>query len=101
MEVQHATSNTPNARIAIRFRARDLHLVMGPPTSETPVRFRVSLDGAAPGDAYGGDLDAEGIGTLNQQRLYQLIRQSESIMDRLYEIAFLDAGAKAYAFTFG
>jgi thiol-disulfide isomerase/thioredoxin len=101
VEDQPATSNVPNARIAFRFHARDLHLVMGPAASDKPVRFRVSLDGAAPGDAHGEDVDAQGNGTLNEQRLYQLIRQSGHITDRRFEIEFLDAGAQAFAFTFG
>jgi hypothetical protein len=65
------------------------------------VRFRVRLDGQAPGAAHGVDVDDQGIGTLSQQRLYQLIRQPKPIADRLFEIEFLDPGAEAFAFTFG
>jgi thiol-disulfide isomerase/thioredoxin len=101
VEDQPATANTPNARIAFRFHARDLHLVMGPAASDKPVSFRVSLDGAAPGEAHGADVNAEGNSTLNQQRLYQLIRQSGHISDRRFEIEFLDPGAQVFAFTFG
>jgi hypothetical protein len=35
------------------------------------------------------------------QRLHQLIRQPGPIIDRTFEITFLDPGAQAYAFTFG
>ena len=65
------------------------------------VRFRVLLDGRAPGDAHGTDLDAEGNGTLTEQRLYQLIRQPAAVADRQLDIEFLEAGAEAFAFTFG
>jgi thiol-disulfide isomerase/thioredoxin len=88
-------------RIAFRFHARDLHLVMGPPTRGASVRFRVLLDGRPPGPAHGGDVDAEGMGTVTDQRLHQLIRQSGPIADRTFEIEFLEPGAEAFCFTFG
>jgi hypothetical protein len=90
-----------NGRIAYRFHARDLHLVMGPQRRESPVRFRVSIDGQPPGPARGGDVDADGNGTVAEQRLYQLIRQSRPIADRTFAIEFLDPGAEVFAFTFG
>jgi thiol-disulfide isomerase/thioredoxin len=88
-------------RIAYRFHARDLHLVMGRASRGTSVRFRVFLDGQAPGEAFGSDVDAPGNGTATEQRLYQLIRQPGHIADRQFEIEFLDAGVEAFAFTFG
>ena len=91
----------PNGRIAYRFHARDLHLVMGPPARGTSVRFRVLIDGEAPGAAHGMDVDEQGNGTLAGQRLYQLIHQPRPIVDRQFEIEFLDSGAEAFAFTFG
>jgi len=93
--------NRPDGIIAYRFHARDLHLVMGPTVRGTSVRFRVRLDGQAPGDGRGADVDDQGGGTVIEQRLYQLIRQSKPIADRLFEIEFLDPGVAAYAFTFG
>jgi thiol-disulfide isomerase/thioredoxin len=96
-----AMLNAANGRIAFRFHARDLHLVMGPPARGTSVRFRVLIDGGPPGAAHGGDTDEQGRGTVSDQRLYQLIRQPQPIMDRQFEIEFLDAGVEAFAFTFG
>jgi thiol-disulfide isomerase/thioredoxin len=93
--------SSPNGRIVYRFHARDLHLVMGPPRQGTPVRFRVSIDGQPPGSAYGLDVDAAGNGTVVEPRLYQLIRQARPIVDRQFEIEFLDAGVETYSFTFG
>ena len=90
-----------NGRIAYRFHARDLHLVMGPATRGTSVRFRVLIDGAPPGAAHGLDVDALGNGTVTEQRLYQLIRQQHPIADRQFEIEFLDPGVEAFVFTFG
>jgi thiol-disulfide isomerase/thioredoxin len=88
-------------RIAYRFHARDLHLVMAPSTPGGPVRFRVGLDGQPPGAAGGGDLDDQGNGTLTQPRLYQLVRQPGPVTERTFEVTFLDPGVQAYAFTFG
>ncbi len=93
--------NQPGGRIAYRFHARDLHLVMGPAAHVTSVRFRVLIDGQAPGPAHGVDVDAKGNGTVAEQRMYQLIRQTKPIADRTFEIEFLDSGVDAFAFTFG
>ena len=98
---ENAALNKQDGRIAYRFHARDLHLVLGPAADNKPVRFRVSIDGAAPGKNHGADIDADGQGVVDGQRLYQLIRQSGAISDRTFEIEFLDPGVQAYAFTFG
>ncbi|MBV9848358.1 MAG: thioredoxin family protein [Armatimonadetes bacterium] len=93
--------NKANGRIAYRFHARDLHLVMGPAARGSSVRFHVLLDGQPAGAAHGVDVDAGGNGTAVEQRLYQLIRQPKPIVDRTFEIEFLDPGVEAFAFTFG
>ena len=98
---QAIASNQANDRIVYRFHARDLHLVMGPPSGSAPVRFRVLLDGQAPGSAHGTDVDDQGNGSASVQRLYQLIRQPMPIADRQFEIELLDPGVEAFAFTFG
>jgi thiol-disulfide isomerase/thioredoxin len=96
-----ARVDKPNGRIVYRFHARDVHLVMGPSSRGSSIRYRVFVDGQAPGAAHGGDVDEQGYGTVTEPRLYQLIRQSGSIADRTFEIEFLDPGAEAYVFTFG
>ena len=96
-----AVLNTGGGRIAYRFHARDLHLIMGPAAQGMSVRFRVSVDGQAPGPAHGVDVDEEGNGTVREQRLYQLVRQTTPIVDRTFAIDFLDPGVEAFAFTFG
>ncbi|QVN23208.1 cytochrome c biogenesis protein DipZ [Burkholderia pyrrocinia] len=98
---ERASLAAPAGRIVYRFHARDLHLVLGPGANGQPVRFRVTLDGAAPGAAHGADVDAQGYGTVTGQRLYQLVRQPGAIADRTFAIEFLDPGVDAYAFTFG
>jgi cytochrome c biogenesis protein CcdA/thiol-disulfide isomerase/thioredoxin len=98
---EDAVLNEPDGTIVYRFHARDLHLVLGPGPDGKPVRFHVTVDGAAPGSDHGADVDADGQGTVTGQRLYQLIRQNGKIGDRTFEIRFLDPGVQAYAFTFG
>ena len=93
--------NKANGRIVYRFHARDLHLVMGPRARGTSVRFRVLIDGQPPGAAHGIDVDERGNGTVTEQRMYQLIRQPKPIVDRQFEIEFLDSGVEAFSFTFG
>ena len=101
MEKGFIVLNKPNGRIAYRFHGRDLHLVMGPPTGAHPVRFRVLLDGQAVGDNHGGDVDEHGNGVATEQRLHQLIRQTQPIADRVFQIEFMDPGVEAFSFTFG
>lgn len=101
MEAETIVLNKANGRIAYCFHARDLHLVMGPATRGKPVRFRVLIDGRPPGAAHGTDVDDQGNGTMIEPRMYQLIRQSTPISDRVFEIEFLDSGVEAFSFTFG
>ncbi|NYF37829.1 cytochrome c biogenesis protein DipZ [Stenotrophomonas sp. JAI102] len=98
---EDARLEAPGGRIAFRFHARDLHLVLAPGDDGKPVRFRVRIDGQAPGAAAGGDISADGDGRVDENRLYQLIRQSGAVQERTFEIEFLDPGVHAYAFTFG
>jgi thiol-disulfide isomerase/thioredoxin len=101
VERRASVLSQPDGRIAVRFHARDVHLVMGPPARDTSVPFHVFVDGEPPGAARGLDVDEQGHGTLSQQRLYQLIRERGSITDRTFEITFGAPGVEAYAFTFG
>ena len=101
MEGEASRLNAAGGQIACRFHGRDLNLVMGPAAPGTSLRFRVGIDGQPPGQAHGTDTDADGNGTLTQQRTYQLIRQPGPITDRTFEITFPDPGAQAYCFTFG
>ena len=98
---EHAVLNEKGGSIVYRFHARDLHLVLGPAADGRAVRFQVTIDGNAPGDNHGMDVDADGMGVVTEQRLYQLIRQRGTITDHTFEIRFLDPGVQAYAFTFG
>jgi thiol-disulfide isomerase/thioredoxin len=101
MGAEATTVRKANGRLLFRFHARDLHLVAGPTTRGTPVRFRVFIDGKPPGASHGADTDEQGNGTIDGHRLYQLIRQKAPIGDRTFEIEFLGAGADVFAFTFG
>lgn len=98
---ERAISSAPASRIVYRFHARDLHLVLGPATDGKPVRFKVLIDGKAPGNAHGTDVAPDGSGSVTEQRLYQLVRQPGGVTDRTFSIEFLDPGVSAYAFTFG
>jgi hypothetical protein len=51
--------------------------------------------------AHGLDVDEQGVGTVTEQRLHQLIRQTGPIADRQLEIEFLGPGVEAFCFTFG
>jgi thiol-disulfide isomerase/thioredoxin len=101
IERERSRLNAAPGRIAYRFHARDLNLVMGPPGGGGAVRFRLLVDGQPPGDSHGSDVDAQGFGSAKEQRLYQLVRQPGPITDRLFEIEFLDDGIEAFVFTFG
>ena len=98
---ESAMSGSPGGRITFQFRARDLHLVLAPDKPGANIRFRVTLDGKAPGEDRGADTDSEGAGTVSEQRLYQLIREKGRVGVHTFTIEFLDPGVHAYAFTFG
>jgi len=104
VQAQHASLQSAPGGIVFGFHARDLHLVLGPGAGGRPVRFKVTLDGMPPGAAHGVDVNEQGEGVVAEERLYQLIRQSDAsggIGARRFEIRFLDPGVEAYAFTFG
>jgi hypothetical protein len=98
---QDALANEADGRIAYRFQARDLNLVLGPSAVADTVRFRTSIDGAPPGESHGVDVDDEGNGAVTDARLYQLVRRPGSGAEGTFEITFLDPGVQAYVFTFG
>jgi hypothetical protein len=87
--------------LSFRFNARDVDLVMGPAADGKPIRFRVELDGAPPGPNHGVDTRADGTGTVIEERLYHLIRQSQQVGEHTVTIRSLDRGVRGYAFTFG
>ena len=96
-----AVLEEPGGSVSYRFHARDLHLVMRTEPLDAAVRYRVRLDGQPPGPAQGLDVDADGDGVIDGPRLYQLIRQPGPIVDRTFEIEFLDRGVEVFVFTFG
>jgi thiol-disulfide isomerase/thioredoxin len=98
---EYAVLNEAPGRIAYRFHARDLHLVLARSSQGHPIRFRVTIDGNPPGADHGYDIDADGWGTLEDDRLYQLVRQAGRVVDRTFEIEFFESSVRAYAFTFG
>jgi len=100
-QAQTAVLASPQGRIAFRFHARDLHLVLGPAKDGRSVRFHITIDGQTPGPSHGTDTDEQGNGEVTSHRLYQLVRQKGAIMDRTFTIEFLDPGVQAFAFTFG
>jgi thiol-disulfide isomerase/thioredoxin len=98
---QAAVLKQASGRIAYRFHARDLNLVMAPGADGRPVRFRVLIDGQEPGPAHGVDVDEQGNGVVDVPRMYQLIRQPRRVAERQFEIEFLDPGVEVFVFTFG
>jgi thiol-disulfide isomerase/thioredoxin len=98
---QLAVLKSATGKISFRFYARDLHLVLGPAATGKPVRFRVTIDGQAPGENHGVDIDAQGNGTVTEHRLYQLVRLKGAVKDHVFVIEFLDPGVQAFSFTFG
>ncbi|MBD9498036.1 cytochrome c biogenesis protein DipZ [Ensifer sp. ENS01] len=98
---EEARLNEAGGGITYRFRARDLHLVLGTGAGGRPVPFQITIDGVAPGADHGADIDAAGKGTVTATRLYQLVRQSGAARERTFEIRFLAPGAEAFVFTFG
>jgi thiol-disulfide isomerase/thioredoxin len=99
--IERAVLDQANGGIAYRFRARDLHLVLGPGPTGRPTSFKVTIDGVAPGSSHGADIDAAGNGVVTETRLYQLVRQAGPVKERTFEIRFTTPGIEAFVFTFG
>jgi thiol-disulfide isomerase/thioredoxin len=98
---EHSALQAAPGKVVFRFHSRDLHMVLGPAKGGGLVRFKVSLDGAAPGDDHGVDCGPDGSGEVREPRLYQLIRQKGQIQNQTFEIEFLDPGVEVFSFTFG
>ncbi|NIJ20667.1 thiol-disulfide isomerase/thioredoxin [Sphingomonas naasensis] len=98
---EFAALDQPAGALRFRFHARDAHLVLGGAPDGLPVRYRVTIDGAAPGADHGTDIDADGWGEVKEDRLYQLVRQTGAIRDRTITVEFTRPGVRAYVFTFG
>jgi thiol-disulfide isomerase/thioredoxin len=101
VEEESALLTATAGTVTFHFHARDLNLVLAPPTPNAPVRFTMHLDGQPPGDDHGLDVNESGEGTIDEPRMYQLARQHGAIGPRTLEITFLDPGVRAYVFTFG
>ena len=99
-EEENIVLDEAGGSIAYRFHARDAHLVLSRRGDE-PIPFRVLIDGGAPGRSHGADVDEQGSGMLDEGRLYQLVRQHDTVREHTVEITFLERGAEAYVFTFG
>ncbi len=97
---EKAMLDAAGGSIAYRFQARDAHLVLSPGARES-IPFRVFVDGQPPGPSHGVDVDEEGNGVLRDGRLYHLVRESDTVQERIVEITFRQPGVEAYAFTFG
>lgn len=94
-----AVSHERGGRITFRFHARDVNLVMAPPKGAS-VRFRVFIDGRAPGASHGVDVDEHGDGTLDRPMTYQLIR-ALPVADHVFQIEFSQPRVAVFDFTFG
>jgi hypothetical protein len=102
VNAESAVLQSAHGKVVFRFHSRDLHLILAPAKDGKPVRFKVTLDGAAPSDNNGVDTRADGSGEIREPRMYQLIRQKDlPIKDRTFVIEFLDPGAQVLDFTFG
>jgi thiol-disulfide isomerase/thioredoxin len=101
VNVESAVLEAVPGKIVFRFHSRDLNLVLAPTKDGKPVRFKVTIDGAVPSENRGVDTAPDGTGQIREPRLYQLIRQKGPIVDRTFEIEFLDSGVQALDFTFG
>jgi thiol-disulfide isomerase/thioredoxin len=98
---ENARLEVATGKIAFRFHSRDLHMVLGPAKNGMPVRFRVKLSGAAPGEAHGWDCGVDGMGEIREPRMYQLVRQKGPVGGATFEMELLDAGVEVFSFTFG
>ena len=103
MRADRVVLNEAGGQILFRFHSRDVHLVLRRAAGAEPLSFRVLVDGEAPGAAHGVDIDVDGhgVGVLDDDRLYQLVREPGQVEARTFAIAFHEPGAEGYVLTFG
>ena len=94
--------NRADGRIAFRFHARDVNLVLGLRVPGASVPFRVLVDGEGL-QAMRTDSTSTTTATERSPNSGSISwsRERGSITDRTLEIIFLAPGVEAYVFTFG
>lgn len=96
--VEYVQAEEPGANLLLRFRATEVNLVMRP--GDGPVTVRVRLNDEVPGSQVrGGDVDAAGLVTVNEGRMYNLL-WSGDLMEGVLGIEAVTGRFQAYAFTF-
>ncbi len=86
------------SKLYLKFEAKDVYLVMRSKNGQSG-SIRVILDGDVVGSNGGEDVK-NGIVTIQNDRLYKLIKLSESGRHEL-KLEFLDGNVELFAFTFG
>jgi thiol-disulfide isomerase/thioredoxin len=97
IEQEYAINTGAPAQIRFLYGSKDVFMVA---SADSPVRLRITRDGKPLGAAAGGDVSADGIVTVQEDRLYRLVEDS-GYGEHTLEIEVLDIGLKAYTFTFG
>ena len=95
---QQALAGT-GATITANVEGKHVYVVLSPPAGGATGHVQVLIDGKAPTSADGGSDVHDGVITVNEQRLYNIVAeprdQAETITLRL------SPGTSAYSFTFG
>jgi len=89
-----------SGKIVFRFHSSDLHMVLGPSKSGTPVRFKVKVNVSRRRRSwirFRGRWHRRGSTTPDVSAR----PQKGPIKDAILEIEFLDPGVEAFSFTFG
>lgn len=97
-EYEYMTNESKQAQLRFIYDAKDVYFVAA---AATPVRIKVTRDGGKPlGAARGADVGEDGFVTIQEERLYKLIQDTESGVHTI-ELEVENPGLEAYTFTFG
>jgi len=95
---EYATTKTAGAQIKFMYNSKSVYFVAA---ADQSVKIKVTRDGGLQlGAARGADVDANGEATIQENRLYKLIEDTDYGVHTI-EIQVENPGLQAYTFTFG
>lgn len=96
---EKSTCKANKCKLAFRFNAKDVYLVISPEQGESEIKLRLNSDSLAQ-QKTGEKLNENGEIEITESRLYHLVKLDKLEQDQLLEIE-LNKGLSVHAFTFG
>ncbi|MEI6649654.1 MAG: cytochrome c biogenesis protein DipZ [Actinomycetes bacterium] len=87
--------------LTYHFNASDVYVILRPPVGSKSSKVQVLFNGKPfLSGSFGSDV-VNGMVTVNSDRLYNIFHESNNVIEGTLTLRFLDAGTRAYTYTFG